>query len=120
MGKKTKKIHAREIAKKKNSCKKEGKKVKKKSSCRRNVHVLLLWRDSIYLLGCCHPKNFAVLLWFAIIAFNESNCAKSDQVIFRCDLAAKLIFHNILSQRGYIARLHIIETSTSNEPVIGH
>ena len=36
--------------------------------------VWLLWRDVIYLLGCCHRKNFAVLLWFAIIAFNESNC----------------------------------------------
>ena len=44
---------------------------------------------------------------------------KSDQVIFRCDLAAKLIFHNILSQRGNIAGLHIIETQL-NDLVIGH
>ena len=70
MGKKTKKIHAREIAKKKNSCKEEG---KEKNSHRRKVQVLLLWRDVIYLFGCCHPKNFALLLWFAIIAFNSFN-----------------------------------------------
>ena len=52
------------------------KKVKKKNSCRRKalVQVRLLWRDVIYLLGCCHRKNFAVLLWFAIIAFNKINC----------------------------------------------
>ena len=52
------------------------KKVKKKNSCRRKalVQVRLLWRDVIYLLGCCHRKNFAVLLWFAIIAFNKRNC----------------------------------------------
>ena len=77
-----KKIHAREIAKKKNSCKEEG---KEKNSCRRKV--LLLWRDVIY-----HPKNFAVLLWFAIIAFNSFNkeklCTTSNLVIFRYDLAA--------------------------------
>ena len=50
------------------------KKVKKKNSCRRKVQVRLLWLDVIYLLGCCHRKNFAVLLWFAIIAFNKRNC----------------------------------------------
>ena len=49
------------------------KKVKKTNSCGRKVQVLLLWRDVIYLLGCCHPKNFAVLLWFAIVAFNSFN-----------------------------------------------
>ena len=38
--------------------------------------VRLLWRDFIYLLGYCHRKNFAVLLRFAIIAFNESNCVQ--------------------------------------------
>ena len=49
------------------------KKVKKKNSCRRKVQVRLLWCDVIYLLGCCHRKDFAVLLWFAIIAFNSFN-----------------------------------------------
>ena len=38
--------------------------------------VPLLWVDVIYLLGCCHRNNFAVQLWFALIAFNESNCAQ--------------------------------------------
>ena len=31
-----------------------------------------------------------------------------------------LLFYNKFSQRGNIVRLHIIETSTSNEPVIGN
>ena len=31
-----------------------------------------------------------------------------------------LFFYNNFSQRGNIVRLHIIETSTSNEPVPGH
>ena len=38
--------------------------------------VPLLWVDVIYLLGCCHRNNFAVQLRFALIAFNESNCAQ--------------------------------------------
>ena len=38
--------------------------------------VRLLWGDVIYLLGCCHRKTFAVLLWLAIIAFSESNCVQ--------------------------------------------
>ena len=38
--------------------------------------VPLLWVDVIYLLGCCHRNKFAVQLWFALIAFNESNCAQ--------------------------------------------
>ena len=48
------------------------KKVKKKNSCRRKVQVRLLWRDVIYLLGCCHRKNFAVLLWFTITSIKET------------------------------------------------
>ena len=39
--------------------------------------VRLLWGDVIYLLGCCHRKTFAVLLWLAIIAFSESNCVQN-------------------------------------------
>ena len=68
--KKKKKIHAREIAEKKIRAKKKD---KKKNSSRRKVQVRLLWRDVIYLLGCCHRKNFAVLLWFVVIAFNSFN-----------------------------------------------
>ena len=34
--------------------------------------VRLLWRDVINLLCYCHHKNFAVLLWFVIIAFKRT------------------------------------------------
>ena len=48
---------------------------------------------------------------------------KSNLVIIRYDLAASLFcffFFIKFLKLGNIARLHIIETSTSNEPVIGH
>ena len=70
MGKKPKKFMQGKLPKKIGA----NKKIKKTNSCRRKVQqVRLLWRDVIYLLCCCHRKNFAVLLWFAIIAYNSFN-----------------------------------------------
>ena len=83
--------------------------------------VWLLWGDVVYLLCCCHRKNFAVLLWFCDNCFQWEKLIayKSNLVIFRYDLATQLIFYNKFSQRGNIARSYILTTSTSNEPVIG-
>jgi len=82
--------------------------------------VWLLWGDVIYLLSCCHRKNFAVLLWFCDNCFQWEKLIvyKSNLVIFRYDLATQLIFYNKFSQRGNIARSYILKTSTSNEPII--
>ena len=71
------------------------KKIKKKihaegrSNCDFKIcQMKLLWRDVIYLLGCSHPKNFAVLSSFAIYAFNMTTVYRSNLVIFRYNLAA--------------------------------
>ena len=68
-GKNQKKIHAREIAKKKNSCKEEGK--EKKFMQKEGPGpgpVAMAWRHlSVRLLS---SQEF----WFAIIAFNKRNC----------------------------------------------
>ena len=56
------------------------KKVKKKKFMQKDnpivtfIYIKLLWRDVINLLCYCHHKNFAVLLWFAIIAFKRTVC----------------------------------------------
>jgi len=83
--------------------------------------VWLLWGDVIYLLCCCHRKNFAVLLWFCDNCFQWEKLIvyKSNLVIFRYDLATQLIFYNKFSWHGNIARSYILRTLTSNEPVIG-
>ena len=80
----------------------------------------LLWRDVINLLCYCHHKNFAVLLWFAIIAFKRTVYRSIILDIFNMIWPHNLFFYNKFSQRRNIARSHKIETSTSNEPVIGH